>query len=631
MAGEVDHGKSSVVGRLLAEAGAIPASAMEKTRQICRAQNKEFEYAFLLDAFEEEQRQGVTIDVSYIQFATAKRAYQLIDAPGHREFLKNMVSGAGAADAAVLLLDARDGATEQSRRHCYLLKLLGIESVVVAVNKMDLKAYSAEAFAAICAGHAPYLAKLGLAAIAYVPVSAKFGANIAARALETHWYSGPTLLEALDLFQPRAKGGNRQAPLRLPVQDVYKFDRRRIIAGRIESGSLRPGTKLRIWPSGKDAEVATIERWPAPVATGAAGPASESEQVGCASPGASARAGESIGITLTEQVFIERGDALANRDAPMTVSSAFDASVFWMGRRPLRTGDAIRVKLATQDVLARVARIYRVIDTTTLAARDLGPAAGSAPTAASDSPARADSPAARADPQINAHEAAEIALQAARPLALDEFALSPATGRFVLVDNNEVAGGGIITASSAVPGNARPAVGALWLTGLSGAGKTTLAEMLARELAGFGAQAFVLDGDAIRRGLNSDLGFSAAGRNENVRRVAEVAKLFAASGQIAIVALISPFAADRELARAILRPYPCLEIYLRCPLEICEERDIKGLYRRARNGELREFTGVSAPYEEPLRPDLALDTGSAPAEQCVAGLIALLKQNKWIF
>lgn len=399
--GEVDHGKSSLVGKLLEESGAISISRIEAVKKLCADTGKEYEPAFLLDAFEEEQHQGITIDVSQINFATKTREFRLIDSPGHRDFLKNMVSGSSVADAAILLIDAHEGLREQSRRHCSLLKLLGIDSILVVINKMDLNKYSEDSFRKIREECDSFLRELGIRVLHYIPVSAKFGVNISIQNREMPWYKGPSVLTALDSLPLPASIVD--TPLRFPVQDVYKFDNRRIIAGRIESGSLKVGDELKVWPSGQSTKVASIERWHAPEFS-------------------EARAGESIGITLTEQVFIQRGDILAQGNNIVPISSRLEATIFWMGKTRAPIGAKLKIKLLTQELEAEIISIQGIIDSSTLKRTGFD------------------------RKFVDCNEVALVTLKTARPIALDSFKQIRASGRFVLVLNGQVTGGGIVSA-----------------------------------------------------------------------------------------------------------------------------------------------------------------------------------------
>ena len=605
--GEVDHGKSSLVGRLLDETGALSPAKIAAVKRICESQGKEFEYAFLLDAFEEEQRQGITIDVSYIQFSTALRNYKLIDAPGHREFLKNMMSGSSSAEAAILLIDAQQGIHEQSRRHSYLTKLIGIEKIIVAVNKMDLVEYSETVFNSICNEHHRYLHEIGISNAQYIPLSARTGANITKASQQMPWYKGDSLLQALEKIP--FKTSDFQGSLRLPVQDVYKFDQRRILAGRIEAGQLRVGSKLKILPSNAAVEVTSIEKW-------------NSLEQGLA------QAGESVGITIQPQVFAERGDILVHENEDVVPTTAFNASIFWMSQRPLQLSQTYKIKLLTQELDCQVHRINRIIDTENLQTSSEGKT------------------------HVNQYEVAEVTIKTSRPMMVDLFKNIPHAGRFVLSEQGLVAGGGIVTgisqakSSEVSPQNLHTTIefsdvkpqdrakknghrGAIiWLTGLSGSGKSLLAKTIEARLFQRGSQVFVLDGDNIRNGLSRDLGFSKKDRIENIRRVGEVAKLLAESGQIVITAFISPFERDRKIVRELMSPLLFYEVYLQCPIEICEKRDPKNLYKRARAGELAEFTGISSPFEEPLQPELKINSHQNSREQCAQTLLQFIDQSE---
>ena len=594
--GHVDHGKSTLVGRLIHDTGSLPEGKVETIRDMCDRRGMPFEWAFLMDALKSERDQGVTIDTSQIWFSTNHRKYVLIDAPGHKEFLKNMVSGAAHAEAAFLVIDAEEGVREQSRRHGYLLHLLGVRQVAVAVNKMDLVKYSKGRFDEIEAEIHTYLDEIGIAPIHIIPVSSREGDMIVNQSERMDWYEGPTVSQALDLFE--APVAPTDLPLRFPVQDVYKFDERRIIVGRVESGRLRVGDTLLISPTNKTVRVASIESWNSPA------------------PVLAASAGQSIGITLADQVFIERGQIASNVENLPVETNVFRARIFWLGRKPLIVGKTYRLKLATSHYNVVVQAIERVIDTGDL------------------SSAEAE--------KVERNAVAEVVLRSRGMMVLDEFVNNPAMGRFVLVDEYDAVGGGIISmegypdqrqsvtvkstnifsvnhritpaARSASNGH-RP--GILWLTGLSGAGKSTIAVELERQLFLKGYHVYVMDGDNLRHGLCADLGFSPEDRTENIRRVGEMASLFADAGFIVITAFISPYRADRQRARAI-RSEQFHEIYIKAGLEVCEKRDPKGLYKKARKGEIEMFSGISAPYEEPEEPECIVDTASLSVSESVA-------------
>ncbi len=602
--GHVDHGKSTLIGRIFYDTKSLPDGKVEQIQKACREEGMEFEYAFLLDALLEEQEQNITIDTTQIQFKTEKRPYVIIDAPGHKEFLKNMITGAASADAAVLLIAANEGVREQSRRHGYLLSLLGIKQVVVAVNKMDLVGFSEETFRAVVAEYEAFLSQIGLEARTFVPISAKNGLNVALKApAEMPWYQGPTITDMLDTFEsPKTL---EELPLRFPVQDVYRFDERRIIAGRIESGTLKVGDRLVFSPNNKTSVVASIERWNAP-------------QSG------TAVAGESVGITLTEQIFVERGHVASQEvDAPIE-STRFKANLFWMGKRNLQVGERYKLKLTTQELDCELVSIDRLIDASTLEVID-------------------------GRTHIAKNDVAEITVQTRAPLVMDNHDRLPVMGRFILLEDRQVGGGGIIFGGTYTDRNkiksenifwSEGAVtaarrnlrnghrgGVVWLTGLSGSGKSTLSRALERELFNIGMHTYVLDGDNIRHGLNSNLGFSPEDRVENIRRVAEVAKLMADSGLVVITAFISPYRVDRLRAREVALEGGCefVEVYVNAPLEVCEQRDPKSLYKKARAGEIAEFTGISAPYEAPLGAEIEVKTDVLSLEESVAAVVEHLR------
>jgi bifunctional enzyme CysN/CysC len=603
--GHVDHGKSTLVGRLIHDTGSLPEGKFEAVRAMSERRGMPFEWAFLLDAMQAERDQGITIDTTQIRFRTGKRPYVIIDAPGHKEFLKNMVTGAASSEGALLLIDAHEGVQEQSRRHGYLLHLLGVDQVAVLVNKMDLVGYSADRFGEVAETYRGYLAGLGVRPACIVPISAREGDNMVEHSTRMPWYQGPTVVQALDAFEP--KGTAAERPLRMPVQDVYKFDQRRIVAGRIESGRLRVGDEVVFSPSNKTVRIKSIEAWHVPEVR------------------EEAEAGQSVGVTLSEQIFVERGEVMSHLEHAPIETNVFKARLFWLGRAPLATGASYTLKLGTLEAPVQVEAIERVIDTADLSSR----------------------PADR----IERNGAGEVVLRTKRLLALDEHLQNPITGRFVLVEDHLPVGGGIVSMEGypdqrglvtvrstnitavghAVTKDARAARnghkgGILWFTGLSGAGKSTLALALERELFAKGYNVYVLDGDNVRGGLNANLGFSPEDRAENIRRVGEVAALFADAGTLVISSFISPYRSDRERARAAARE-GFHEVHVRASLEACEQRDPKGLYRRARLGEIPEFTGISSPYEPPEAPDLVVPTDELPVEECLALLIRYVDER----
>lgn len=403
--GHVDHGKSTVIGKLLYDTHSLPEGAVEKVKRIAKETGKPFEYAYLLDAFEEEQKQGITIDTTQIQFSTDKRDYVIIDAPGHKEFLKNMISGAANAEAALLIVDAKQGVQEQSRRHAYILSLLGIKKVYVIVNKMDLVDYSEEVFNKIEKEMGEFLGELNVHPLSYIPVSAFFGENILNSSDKMPWYTGHTLIESIDLIE-KEKGIEDKA-LRFPIQDVYKFDNRRIIAGRIESGKLKVGDKITIYPEGKETTVNSVEYWVEKDKT---------DEV---------YAGQSVGITVTDEFFNKRGEIIAFENEKPEVSNSFRANIFWMGKNDLTVGKKYKIKLTTQEVEGEIEEIVRVIDASNL-----------------------DS--SKANTTVALNDVAEVIIKTNEKVAFDKFSDINITGRFVLVEGYDVAGGGIITENEGV-------------------------------------------------------------------------------------------------------------------------------------------------------------------------------------
>ncbi|HTH17105.1 MAG TPA: adenylyl-sulfate kinase [Magnetospirillum sp.] len=595
--GHVDHGKSTLVGRILNETGALPEGKVEYLKEVCDRRGMPFEWAFVMDALQAERDQGITIDTSQLRFHSGKRPVLIIDAPGHKEFLKNMITGAASAEAALLIIDAAEGVQEQTRRHGYLLHLLGLSQIAVAVNKMDLVDWSEERFREVEAEIRGYLGEIGVTPTHVIPVSARGGDNVKDRSAHSGWYQGPTIIDSLDGFSTAAPATDLN--LRLPVQDVYKFDSRRIIAGRIESGRLKVGDRLVFAPSGKSAKVASIEAW-----------------AGSDTSAIAAAAGQAVGVTLDEPIFVERGQIAHIGDAGPMIAYSIRARVFWLGREALKIGSRLKLKLATAEYPVEVAAIERVVDVEDLKHHDSG--------------------------EVGRNAVAEIVLRSRTPMAVDRFADNARLGRFVLVHSYDIVGGGIIAeavgdtrnlteAEHKVTVDARARAnghqgGVLWLTGLSGAGKSTIAMELERRLFLRGWQVTALDGDNVRLGLNSDLGFSEADRAENIRRVGEVAHLIAKAGMLVIASFISPFRADRDRVRAI-DPESFHEIHIATELEECERRDPKGLYKKARAGEIPEFTGITSPYEEPQAPELRLHTFGRTVDEAVAELQAYVEKQ----
>ncbi len=523
--GHVDHGKSTLIGRLLYDTGSLPQGAIEKVKRICKEKGKFFEYAYLLDAFEEEQKQGITIDTTQIQFFTTKRDYVIIDAPGHKEFLKNMISGAANAEAALLLIDAQEGIQEQSKRHGYILSLLGIKQVYVIVNKMDLIDYSKEKFNKIRAEFDSFLNTLNVFPLKYIPVSAFLGENITTRSARMPWYAEDPVLEALDLFQKER--GLEQKPLRLPIQDVYKFDNRRIIAGRIETGQLRVGDQILISPGGKTTSVKSIEYWV---------DKDRKDEV---------EAGLSVGITVEDEFFNKRGEIISHLADPPLTSSMLKANLVWMGKNDLRQNKKYKLKLTTQEVECEVCSIDQVIDAASLETVT--------------------------DPdRVKTNDVAQVVIKTKHDVCFDQFGENQGTGRFVLVDGYDVNGGGIISGlCSEVPISkaVRSAATAklvtredreqrdnqqgkvIWLTG-SHEAKFDLAVTLEKELFDLRKRAYYLDHTTIKSILGIDFDGNASA--EQIRRIGEAAKLLLDTGLIIIVAFGSDSGENMVEARLII-------------------------------------------------------------------------------
>ena len=603
--GHVDHGKSTLVGRLLHETGSLPEGKLEMLKAVSARRGMPFEWSFLLDALQTERDQGITIDTTQIRFRTGARDIVLIDAPGHTEFLRNMITGASQADGAVLIIDALEGVRDQTRRHGYLLHLLGVKQVAVVVNKMDRVDFSHARFKEISAEISAHLTSLGVKPAAIIPISARDGDGVAARSARAPWYDGPTVVEALDALEPAP--ALEALPLRLPVQAIYKFDDRRIVAGRIESGHLAAGDEIVIMPAGKIAKIKTVESWPLTPVKGRQG------------------AGRSVGITLDRELFIERGDIIAHAGSSPRDTRRLRARIFWLHEKPLAKGDSILVRLGTREARASVVAIDKAVD-----------------------PGELENAAIAKN--ILKNHVGEIDISLAQPIAADAHADNPRTGRLVIEVNGRIAGGGLVLSvdagQRAIPVDIVPVESALrpderaaryrhsgavvWLTGLPGSGKSTLARALERKLFTRGGSPILLDGDTLRAGLNSDLGFSAQDRSENIRRLAEIATHLARNGHIAIVAAVSPSRDDRATARRIADA-AFREIHVATPAEICERRDPKGHYAKARAGELKAFTGISNDYEPPLASELTIDTSARTVADGADAIERMLAQTGILF
>ncbi|MCZ8019931.1 sulfate adenylyltransferase subunit CysN [Novosphingobium sp.] len=594
--GSVDDGKSTLIGRLLYDSKMIfddQLSALEADSKRVGTQGQEIDFALLVDGLAAEREQGITIDVAYRFFTTEKRKFIVADCPGHEQYTRNMVTGASTADLAVILIDARKGVLVQTRRHSYLCHLLGIRHFVLAVNKLDLVDYSQDRFDEIVADYAEFARSIGIADFTAIPISGFKGDNITALSANTPWYAGPVLIDHLETVSlDRAE--QQAAPLRLPVQWVNRPNLDfRGFAGQIASGTVKPGDAVRVLPSGRTTTVSRV------VTLGG-----DLEQ---------AVAGESVTLTFADEIDCSRGDVIAAADAPPEVADQFEATLVWMDDQPLIPGRGYWLKLGTQSVSATVQPPKYAINVNTLdrlAAKTL---------------------------DLNAIGVAELSTD--KPIVFEPYAQSKALGGFILIDkltNRTVAAGmlnfslrraqnvhwqptDITREDHAALKNQKPRV--LWFTGLSGSGKSTIANAVEKRLNLMNRHTFLLDGDNVRHGLNKDLGFTEADRIENIRRVGEVARLMADAGLIVLTAFISPFRAERDMVRAMLPEGEFIEIFVDTPLEVAEARDVKGLYKKARSGALKNFTGVDSPYEAPEHPEIRVNTVEMTVDEAADAII----------
>jgi bifunctional enzyme CysN/CysC len=581
--GSVDDGKSTLIGRLLYDSKMIfddQLAALEADSKRVGTQGHEIDFALLVDGLAAEREQGITIDVAYRFFATEKRKFIVADTPGHEQYTRNMVTGASTADLAVILIDARKGVLTQTRRHSYLAHLIGIRHVVLAVNKMDLVGYDQATYRSIVADYAAFARSIGTETFTVIPISGFKGDNVAARSANTPWYDGPTLIEHLETVELDGDG-ERARPFRMAVQWVNRPNLDfRGFAGTIASGMIAPGDAVRVLPSGRSSTVARIVTSDGDLDL--------------------AVAGQSVTLTLADEVDCSRGDVIAAAGDPPQIADQFEATIVWMADEPLLPGRGYWMKLGTQTATAQIHQPKYQVNINTLeqlAAKTL---------------------------DLNAIGVANLA--ADKPVVFEPYAESRELGGFILIDkvtNATVAAGmlhfalrrardvhwqaiDVSRAAHAQQKGQEPKL--LWFTGLSGSGKSTIANLVEKRLFALGRHSFLLDGDNIRHGLNRDLGFNDADRVENIRRVGEVAKLMTDAGLIVLTAFISPFRAERELVRAMIPEGHFVEIFVDTPLDIAEARDVKGLYKKARTGEIAQFTGISSPYEAPERPDILIDT-----------------------
>ena len=600
--GSVDDGKSTLIGRLLFDCHALhedQLAALQADSQRWGTQGGELDFALLLDGLSAEREQGITIDVSYRYFGTPRRSFIVADTPGHEQYTRNMVTGASTADVAVILVDATKGLLTQTRRHSCLVSLLGVRQLVLAVNKVDMVAYDEATVIRIDSEFRAFAQQLGVHDITTIPVSGLRGDNVVQRSLHTPWYAGPTLLEFLETCMTD-EAGRQQQPLRLPVQWVNRPDADfrgfRGFCGLMAGGQVRPGDRVRVQPSGRESVVARIVAF-------------EGDR-------SIAVAGESVTITLQDQLDVARGDVICSATAPAQVADQFECTLVWMDDEPLLPGRRYWFMLGTRLVNASVTEIKHRLDVHTLAhmaARTLA---------------------------LNEIGVCKLALDA--PVPFEPYAVNREMGGFILVDrlSNQTAAAGMLhfalrrsqnihpqpthldKAARADALGQRPLV--LWFTGLSGAGKSSIANEVARQLHAQGRHVYQLDGDNLRHGLNRDLGFTAADRVENIRRVAEVARLMVDAGLIVLASFISPFRSERELARSRVEPDEFIEVHVDVPLAVAEARDAKGLYARARRGELPHFTGIDSPYEPPEAPEIHLRADALSVVQAAASVMEWL-------
>ena len=605
--GSVDDGKSTLIGRLLFDSKQVyedQLSAVERDSRKWGTQGDAADLALLVDGLQSEREQGITIDVAYRFFATARRKFIIADTPGHEQYTRNMATGASTADAAIILVDARHGLQTQTRRHSFIVSLLGIRQVVLAVNKMDLVEFDQARFEAICDDYRRFAAKLEIDSVHSLPLVALDGDNVIHRSVRMPWFKGEPLLNLLEALPARSRQAD--APLRLPVQYVnrHRADFRGF-AGTIASGTVSRGETLMVMPSGRQSQVATLLT-----------PSGEAE---------SAAAGQAVTLTLTDEIDISRGDLLVRPSEKPRVADGLDARVVWMADQPLLPGRQYDIKLNTLSLSATPELVHHRIDVNTLEHQHVD--------------------------QLALNEIGLVRWRLSRPAPFDAYSERPGTGAFVVIDriSNLTVGAGMIVrpvtdtladksqnvvwhehkiakVQRARQKSQRPAV--LWFTGLSGAGKSSVANALEQALFQRGHHSYLLDGDNVRHGLNRDLGFTDEDRVENIRRIGEVAKLMADAGLVVLSAFISPFRADRAMVRELMEPGEFVEIYVHASLETCESRDPKGLYAKARAGTIRHFTGIDSPYEAPEKPEVVLDTEQFSIEDSVDLLLDYLRQRQ---
>ncbi|WP_417451249.1 sulfate adenylyltransferase subunit CysN [Kordiimonas sp.] len=602
--GSVDDGKSTLIGRLLYDSKLIfedQLSALEADSKKVGTQGQEIDFALLVDGLAAEREQGITIDVAYRFFSTDKRKFIVADTPGHEQYTRNMATGASTADLAILLIDARKGVLTQTRRHSFIASLLGIKHIVLAVNKMDLVDYSQKVLNEIEEEYREFAKDFGFKEIRSIPLSALRGDNILTKSDATPWYDGPTLMHHLETVQ--VDDMRASAPFRLPVQWVNRPNLDfRGFSGTIAAGTVKAGDEIKVLPSAEVSRVKSIVTYDGDL----------DEAV----------AGEAVTITLEDEIDISRGDIIAGKDHPPEVADQFEAKIIWMSGEPMLPGRPYIFKTANKLVPGQVTDLKHKVNVNTMehtAAKHL---------------------------DLNEIGVCNISLD--RRIAFDPYGISRDTGAFIIIDRltNTTVGVGMIDfalrrasnihwqaldvnkAARAELKHQRPAI--LWFTGLSGSGKSTIANIIEKRLFARGRHTYVLDGDNVRHGLNHDLGFTDADRVENIRRVGEVSKLMIDAGLMVMTSFISPFRAERDMVRGLVEGGEFVEVFVDTPIEVCATRDPKGLYKKAKAGEIKNFTGYDSPYEAPENPDIHVKTDEMSAEDCADKIIEYLEKNGYL-
>ncbi|WP_372742046.1 sulfate adenylyltransferase subunit CysN [Neptunomonas sp.] len=603
--GSVDDGKSTLIGRLLYESKMLfedQLAAVVSDSQKFGTQGDDIDFALLVDGLAAEREQGITIDVAYRFFSTDRRKFIVADTPGHEQYTRNMVTGASTADVAILMVDARKGILTQTRRHSYLTSLIGIRHIVVAINKMDLVNYSETTYEKIVNEYLAFAKQIGIQEVTFIPMSAFKGDNIVDQSPNMPWYHGTTLMGYLETVEVDDERRQR-TPFRMPVQWVNRPNLDfRGFSGQLASGIIKPGEKVRVLPSGKESTIARIVTQDGDLQQ--------------------AVAGQSVTITLTDEIDISRGDLLVEATAPASVAKQFETTIIWMHDEPLLPGRTYLMKVGSKTVSASISDIKYQVNVNTMehiAAKQL---------------------------ELNGIGIATINLDQA--IAYDAYADNQDTGGFILIDRltNSTVGAGLINfalrrsqnitmqhvdvdkTARSTQKHQKPCI--VWLTGLSGSGKSTIANLVEKKLYAMGQHTYLLDGDNVRHGLNKDLGFTDADRVENIRRISEVAKLMVDAGLIVVTAFISPFYSERDMAREMVQDGEFIEVFINTPLDVAEQRDVKGLYKKARRGELKNFTGIDSPYEAPKHAECTLDTTSMSPDECADIVIDYMREKNYI-